>query len=54
MIVEIQCPNCRAQMQPQWETEWTDGKQRTVDVLCPNCAHRETIYLAIERKSKTV
>ena len=51
MIVEIQCPNCRAQMQPQWETEWTDGKQRTVDVLCPNCAHRETIYLSIERKS---
>lgn len=39
-------------MTPQWETEWTDGKQRTVDVLCPNCTHRETIYLSVERKSR--
>lgn len=35
-----------------WDTEWTDGKQRTVDVLCENCAHQETIYLAIERKQR--
>ena len=32
-----------------WDTEWTDGRQRTVDALCENCAHRETIYLTIER-----
>ena len=50
MIVEIQCPNCRALMEPLWDTEWTDGRTRTVDVLCPNCLHRETIYLSIERR----
>ncbi len=52
MTIEIQCPNCRARMTVLWDTEWTDGKQRTVDVLCENCAHRETIYLAIERKRR--
>lgn len=37
-------------MEPLWDTEWTDGRTRTVDVLCPNCLHRETIYLSIERR----
>lgn len=40
-------------MEPQWYTEWTDGRTRTVDVLCPSCCHRETIFLAIERRRKT-
>ena len=31
------------------DTEWTDGKQRTVDVMCPNCLHRETVYLDVRR-----
>ena len=52
MIVEVDCPLCQRRMTVLWTTEWTDGKQRTVDVLCPNCAHRETIYLSIERKSR--
>lgn len=54
MIVDIQCPNCRARMTVLWDTEWTDGRQRTVDVLCERCLHRETIYLSIERKNRTV
>lgn len=33
-----------------WDTEWTDGRTRTVDALCSNCCHRETIYLSIERR----
>lgn len=40
-------------MEVLWDTEWTDGKQRTVDVLCPNCLHRETIYLSIERRGQS-
>ncbi len=35
------------------DTEWTDGRTRTVDVLCPNCLHRETIYLSIERRGSS-
>lgn len=50
MIIDIQCPNCQHRMEPLWDTEWTDGRTRTVDVLCANCLHRETIYLAIERR----
>ena len=51
MIVEVDCPLCRHRMTVLWDTEWTDGKQRTVDVLCERCLHRETIFLPIERKS---
>lgn len=51
-MIEIQCPNCRHIMTAMWDTEWTDGRTRTVDVLCERCLHRETIFLAIERKSK--
>ena len=39
-------------MTVMWDTEWTDGKTRTVDVLCERCLHRETIFLAIERRKK--
>lgn len=35
-----------------WDTEWTDGRQRTVDVLCERCLHRETVFLGIERFHK--
>lgn len=52
MTIEIQCPNCRALMEPLWDTEWTDGRTRTVDVLCPNCCHRETLFLTIGRNHK--
>ena len=52
MIVDIQCPNCRARMTVLWDTEWTDGKQRTVDVLCERCLHRETVFLGIEQSHK--
>lgn len=35
-----------------WDTEWTDGRQRTVDVLCEQCLHRETVFLGIEQSHK--
>lgn len=45
------CPQCHHDyMRPLWDTEWTNGTTRTVDMLCEWCAHRETRELPIERK----
>ena len=52
MTLEVQCPLCGHMMEPLPDTEGIEGRYRTVDVLCPNCTHRETIYLSIERKSQ--
>lgn len=52
MSIDIDCPLCRHRMTALWDTEWTDGRQRTVDLLCERCLHRETIYLPIEKRKK--
>lgn len=49
-MIEIQCPHCGAMMEPLPDTEWTDGRQRTIEILCPNCLHRETVYLAVRAR----
>ena len=49
MTLDVQCPLCGATMERMPDTEWTDGRTRTVDVLCPRCLHRETVYLSVRR-----
>ena len=46
---KMTCPLCGRTMEELEDTEWTDGRQRTVDVMCPNCLHRETVYLDVRR-----
>lgn len=43
------CPNCgKRYLEPLPDTEWVNGKEHTIDVLCPNCLHREIISLSKE------
>lgn len=43
------CPQCNKRyLEPLPDTEWVNGKEHTIDVLCPNCLHRETISLSKE------
>lgn len=50
MRLEVQCPLCGRMMEPLPDTEWLEGKCRIVDMLCPNCLHRETVSLGEERR----
>ena len=45
MEEECECPMCGHVMEWLEDTSWTDGRQRTMDVQCPNCLYRETVYL---------
>lgn len=50
MTLEVQCPMCGHMMEPLPDTEGLEGKYRIVDMLCPNCTHRETVNLGEERR----
>lgn len=45
MRIEVQCPLCGRMMEPLPDTEWAHGRSRSVEMLCPNCCHRETVSL---------
>ncbi len=43
MRLEVQCPCCGAMMEPMPATEWSMRGERSVKMLCPNCAHTELL-----------
>lgn len=49
MEEECECPKCGHVMEWLEDTSWTDGRQRTMDVMCPNCLYRETVYFEEKR-----
>lgn len=53
MEEERECPMCGHVMEWLEDTAWTDGRQRTMDVMCPNCLYRETVYFE-EMRSRHV
>lgn len=43
------CQNCgKGYLEPLPDTEWVNGNQHTIDIICSNCLHRETISLPKE------
>jgi len=52
MDLEIICPKCGERMVVMPDTSWSLWELRTVDAICPNCLHVETIETIVAERSR--
>lgn len=51
VVVERRCPRCGAQMYALPDTDTTTWGVRTIDLICEECLHAETVTTVVaERK----
>jgi hypothetical protein len=53
VVVERRCPKCGAQMYALPDTDTTTWGVQTIDLICENCLHVETVTTVVaERKEE--
>lgn len=52
VVVERRCPRCGAQMYALPDTDTTTWGVRTIDLICEECLHVETVTTVVAKKGE--